>query len=99
MALPVGASINPIGGYSLPVSKTVYTTSAPALQETSAVAVPRASDVIDAEDLLRHRQTHATWQHALPDQRARRALAAYGALEQIRQRDFVSQVLGIDEYV
>ena len=55
--------------------------------------------MLDAEALLRERQSRVDWQQALPDQRSRRALEAYAALEQVQQRDYVSQVLGIDEYV
>ena len=98
MALPIGTSVNPLPGYPLPVRKTYYPGSVPAPQETAITPVFKTSDVQDAEALLRQRQAHADWQ-GLPDQRARRALEAYGALQQIQQRDYVSQVLGIDEYV
>ena len=47
---------------------------------------------------LRSRQT--VYQNQMSnDQRSQRALSAYQSLEQSAERDYVSAVLGIDEYV
>ena len=63
------------------------------------VAVPRAATGLTAEEFWQQRQESVGYQQQLADQRARRALAAYGALQQIQQRDYVSTLLGVDEYV
>jgi hypothetical protein len=97
--LQIGASITSIPGHPLPARERVYPASAQTPQGTPHAPVHRTSEVFDAEALLRHRQSPADWQHAFPDQRSRHAIQAYAALEQIQQRDYLSQVLGIDEYV
>jgi hypothetical protein len=97
--LQIGAFINPIPGHPLPAGKAAYPTPVTASQERAVAPIREASEVLEAEALLRHRQSSADWQQAFPDRRARRALQTYQALEQIQQRDYVSQVLGVDEYV
>jgi hypothetical protein len=97
--LHIGASIYPITGHSFPLRKAASAASVPAPQETGLAPIRGSSDVSDAEALLLRRQSRVDWRQAFPDQRAQRALQAYAALEQIQQRDYVSQVLGIDEYV
>lgn len=60
--------------------------------------VRKLSDITTAEVLLHHRQARLGVQQDFSDQRSRRALEAYSALEQIQQRDYMSRVLGVDEY-
>ena len=95
----IGASINPIAGPPPPARQAHSAVTAPAPQEKWFAPVRKPSDVRNAEALLLQCRSCTDWQQALPDPRSRRALQAYVALEQIQQRDYVSQVLGIDEYV
>jgi hypothetical protein len=67
-------------------------------QTPPARPVPKVADIRQAEDLLQKGRARQAYQQVLPDQRARRAIDAYGALEQAQQRLYVSNVLGIDEY-
>ena len=58
-------------------------------------------DAREAEAMLFHtrsRQTSLDAQNGL-DSRSQRALNAYASLEQSAEREYVSSVLGIDEYV
>ncbi|MGD8590570.1 MAG: hypothetical protein PVG22_17235 [Chromatiales bacterium] len=96
--MQIGASIKPVPGYPLAARERVFRTSVQASQEAPHASVRKTSKV-DAEALLRYRQSPGDWQQAFPDQRCRHAIQAYSALEQIQQRDYLSQVLGIDEYV
>ena len=60
--------------------------------------VPKVADIRQAEVLLHTGQARQAYRQELPDQLARRAIDAYGALDQAQQRLYVSSVLGIDEY-
>lgn len=66
--------------------------------EPSSEPARKLSDILAAEALLRDKQAHQL-RLDLPDQRSRRALEAYATWQQIQQRDYVSRILGVDEYV
>ncbi|EGV51686.1 hypothetical protein Rifp1Sym_bb00170 [endosymbiont of Riftia pachyptila (vent Ph05)] len=71
-------------------------TTDPTLVERSTprpVATPERAEALFAR---RHRQQNLAQDEI--DQRARQALNAYQSLDQINERDYVSAVLGIDEY-
>lgn len=98
--MEIGSSISPLAGYPLPVSKSPDPASAYVRTETDISPVRKASDVLSAEALAYHRQAYlGRSQDDYPDQRTRRAITAYAALQQNQQRDYLSQVLGVDEYV
>jgi hypothetical protein len=97
--LEIGSSLSSISSYPLTARKTGGPTSAYTQTEAATTTpVSKPSDVLMAEVLLHNRQSRLGLQQDFPDHRSRRALEAYSALEQIQQRDYVSRVLGIDEY-
>lgn len=98
--MEVGAALTPHAGQHTPVARKLVHPGAVSTPESIIQApVPKVSEILEAEALLAHRQSRSDWQQALPDQHTRRALKAYADWEQIPQRDYLSQVLGIDEYV
>ncbi|MEN8177610.1 MAG: endoglucanase [Pseudomonadota bacterium] len=70
------------------------------IEPTQTLTHQAVRDIKQADALLqrfRSRQT-AQQNQINNDQRSQRALSAYQSLEQSTERDYVSAVLGIDEY-
>ncbi len=73
--------------------------SQPVEPEQPALAIRAVADAREAESLLFRKGQRQIFQDPIADQRSRRAINAYSTLDQASQRDYLSAILGIDEYV
>ena len=99
-----GSLIRPLGNLSVD-NQTGRTNSVTQLTPSEPVQTNQTlRAVVEAKQaesmLLRTRQRQSAYlnPNAL-DPRSQRALSAYQALQQSSERDYVSAVLGVDEYV